>query len=89
MLGSLKVYKTVQLLPGRYCFNRHRAVRKAHDRIVSFLKEQDGTAVVEYAVMLALIVGIMIAGVSNFGTEVKGLKETTVNALDSSLTPSE
>ena len=37
--------------------------------IVNFLKEEDGPTAVEYAVMLALIVVVCLAGVTTLGTE--------------------
>ena len=38
------------------------------DCIVNFLKEEDGPTAVEYAVMLALIVVVCLAGVTSIGT---------------------
>ena len=38
------------------------------DCIVNFLKEEDGPTAVEYAVMLALIVVVCLAGVTSVGT---------------------
>ena len=38
------------------------------DSIVNFLKEEDGPTAVEYAVMLALIVVVCLAGVTSVGT---------------------
>ena len=63
--------------------------QKTTERIVHLLRQEDGAAAIEYAVMLALIVGVMISGVTYFGNEVKALKDVTANALDSSLTPDE
>ena len=37
------------------------------DCIVNFLKEEDGPTAVEYAVMLALIVVVCLAGVTTVG----------------------
>jgi pilus assembly protein Flp/PilA len=37
--------------------------------IVNFLKEEDGPTAVEYAVMLALIVVVCLAGITTLGTE--------------------
>ena len=36
-------------------------------RIVAFLKKEDGPTAVEYAVMLALIIVVLIAAISNIG----------------------
>ena len=38
-------------------------------RIVAFLREEDGPTAVEYAVMLALIIVVIIAAVSAIGGE--------------------
>ena len=37
-------------------------------RVVAFLKEEDGPTAVEYAVMLALIIVVLIAAIGNIGT---------------------
>jgi pilus assembly protein Flp/PilA len=37
-------------------------------RVVAFLKKEDGPTAVEYAVMLALILVVLIAAVSNIGS---------------------
>jgi pilus assembly protein Flp/PilA len=36
-------------------------------RAVTFLKEEDGPTAVEYAVMLALIIAVVLAAVANIG----------------------
>ena len=36
-------------------------------RIVAFLKKEDGPTAVEYAVMLALIIVVLVAAVANIG----------------------
>ena len=36
--------------------------------VVNFLKEEDGPTAVEYAVMLALIIVVCLAGVTSIGT---------------------
>jgi pilus assembly protein Flp/PilA len=42
-------------------------------RIVAFLKKEDGPTAVEYAVMLALILVVIIAAVANIGTTTSGM----------------
>ena len=42
-------------------------------RVVAFLKEEDGPTAVEYAVMLALILVVIIAAVANIGTTTSGM----------------
>lgn len=37
-------------------------------RVVAFLKDEEGPTTVEYAVMLALIIGVCLASVSALGT---------------------
>ncbi len=37
-------------------------------RAVAFLKGEDGPTAVEYAVMLALIIVVLVAAISNIGT---------------------
>jgi pilus assembly protein Flp/PilA len=39
---------------------------------VVFLKKEDGPTAVEYAVMLALIIAILIAAITNIGTKTSG-----------------
>jgi pilus assembly protein Flp/PilA len=39
---------------------------------VAFLKKEDGPTAVEYAVMLALIIAVLIAAISNIGTKTSG-----------------
>ena len=40
-------------------------------RVVNFLKQEDGPTAVEYAVMLALIVVVIAAAVSNIGSQLR------------------
>lgn len=37
-------------------------------RVLKFLREEEGTTAVEYAVMLALIVGVCMSAVMSLGT---------------------
>ena len=46
-------------------------------RAVAFLKEEDGPTAVEYAVMLALIIAVVLAAVANIG----GTTNTMYNDL--------
>ncbi len=41
------------------------------DRILNFLAREDGPTAVEYAVMLALIIGICLASIGGVGNPVK------------------
>jgi pilus assembly protein Flp/PilA len=42
-------------------------------RVVDFLKREDGPTAVEYAVMLALILVVLIAAVATIGGETSGM----------------
>jgi pilus assembly protein Flp/PilA len=42
-------------------------------RVVAFLREEDGPTAVEYAVMLALILAVIIAAVANIGNTTSGM----------------
>ncbi len=46
-------------------------------RVVAFLKKEDGPTAVEYAVMLALIIVVLVAAISNIG----GTTSTMYNDL--------
>jgi pilus assembly protein Flp/PilA len=39
-----------------------------YQRLVSFVKDEDGPTAVEYAVMLALIIVVCIVAITNLGT---------------------
>jgi pilus assembly protein Flp/PilA len=41
--------------------------------VVAFLREEEGPTAVEYAVMLALILAVIIAAVGNIGTTTSGM----------------
>jgi pilus assembly protein Flp/PilA len=51
------------------------------DRIVDFLKEEDGPTAVEYAVMLALIVVVCLAAVGTIGTNANAKFEAVGTAI--------
>ncbi len=51
------------------------------NRIKSFLVNEDGPTATEYAVMLALIIVVCIAGVTLLGSTVSGV----FNSVDSSI----
>ncbi len=42
-------------------------------RVVAFLKGEDGPTAVEYAVMLALIIAVVFAAVANIGSTTSGM----------------
>jgi len=43
-------------------------MRRFHQHLVSFLKNEDGPTAVEYAVMLALIIVVCMAAISALGS---------------------
>ena len=47
------------------------------EKLVKFLKSEDGPTAVEYAVMVALIIVVSIAAITTLGTKVKETFETT------------
>ena len=49
--------------------------------VVTFLKAEDGPTAVEYAVMLALIVVVCIAAITNLGKNVNSTFTTTGSTL--------
>jgi pilus assembly protein Flp/PilA len=53
--------------------------------VVNFLKAEDGPTAVEYAVMLALIIGTCIVSVSFFGTTAGGSWLDTSSKLDTAM----
>ena len=50
-----------------------------------FLKSEDGPTSVEYAVLLALIVGMMVSAITYVGSETQEMSELTVDALSDSI----
>jgi pilus assembly protein Flp/PilA len=51
------------------------------------LLDEDGPTAVEYAVMLALIIGVAIGAISFFGSEAGGSWIDTSNKLDGAMNP--
>ena len=45
--------------------------------IVRFMKEEDGATAVEYGLMVALICGVIVAGVTLLGTNLQARFNTT------------
>ena len=58
-------------------------MRSLAQKMVSFLKAEDGPTAVEYAVMLALIVVVCIAAITTLGSNAN----QTFSFVGSSLTP--
>jgi len=58
-------------------------------RLIRFILNEDGPTAVEYAVLLALLVGAMVASLTYVGSEIKGISEANEAALDGALTPND
>jgi pilus assembly protein Flp/PilA len=56
--------------------------RLAH-RCVAFLRSEDGPTAVEYAVMLALIVVVCLAAISQVGTAANAIFQEVANTVGS------
>ena len=52
------------------------------DLLKRLLREEDGPTAVEYAVMLALIIGVCIGAISFFGSEAGGSWQDTSDQLN-------
>jgi len=58
-------------------------MRKLQERIVNFIKREDGPTAVEYAVMLALIIVVCITAITALGTNANKTFTTVSNAVGS------
>ncbi len=56
-------------------------MRKFAERVVNFLKREDGPTAVEYAVMLALIIVVCITAITALGTNANATFTTVGNAI--------
>jgi len=54
------------------------------NKMVAFLKDEDGPTAVEYAVMLALIIVVCIAAVTTLGTNASGTFSKAASAANTS-----
>ena len=54
-------------------------------KIKTFLLSEEGPTTVEYAVMLAMIVGLMITAIVYTGTEAQEISDDVVEGLDNAL----
>ena len=55
--------------------------RRAAERIVNFLKKEDGPTAVEYAVMLALIIVVCLVAITALGTNANATFTTVSTAI--------
>jgi pilus assembly protein Flp/PilA len=51
------------------------------DRILEFLKSEEGASAAEYGLLVGLIALVIVVGVSAFGTNLSGLYDTIVAGL--------
>ena len=58
------------------------------DRILNFLAHEDGPTAVEYAVMLALIIGICLASISAVGNPLKESYDHSNDQINTKFTES-
>jgi pilus assembly protein Flp/PilA len=56
-------------------------MRKFAEKVVNFLKREDGPTAVEYAVMLALIIVVCIAAITALGTNANQTFTTVGNTV--------
>jgi pilus assembly protein Flp/PilA len=54
-------------------------MRVATQRLIRFLKQEDGPTAVEYAVMLALIIVVCIAAITTLGSSANNTFSTIAN----------
>jgi pilus assembly protein Flp/PilA len=54
---------------------------KLRERVVNFLKREDGPTAVEYAVMLALIIVVCLVAIQALGTNANATFTTVSNKL--------
>lgn len=55
------------------------------NRIMRFLRDESGATAVEYAVMLALIIGVCIAAIGFFGSTANGSWVDTGNKIGNAM----
>jgi pilus assembly protein Flp/PilA len=58
-------------------------MRNLQERIVNFLKREDGPTAVEYAVMLALIIVVCITAITALGTNANKTFTNVANTIGS------
>jgi pilus assembly protein Flp/PilA len=47
-----------------------------------FVKEEEGASAAEYALLLALITGVIILAVTNLGTAIQGAVQNAANTIN-------
>jgi pilus assembly protein Flp/PilA len=66
------------LNPGDYSM-----IRNATQKLVRFLKQEDGPTAVEYAVMLALIIVVCIAAITTLGSNANNTFSSVAGTVES------
>jgi len=58
---------------------------KWSQRVANFLVREDGPTIVEYAILLALLVGMMFASIIYVGDEAQRIAEIAVDGMTNAL----
>ena len=58
---------------------------KWSQKVITFLAREDGPTTVEYAVLLALLAGMMFASIIYVGEEISGISGEVATGLDAAL----
>ena len=61
-------------------------MRKFAERVINFLKREDGPTAVEYAVMLALIIVVCITAITALGTNANKTFSSVANTIGTTAT---
>ena len=64
-----------------------KPIEYSMQQLIRFLRDADGPTAVEYAVLLALLVGAMVASITYVGNEIHAISQKNEAALDGALTP--
>jgi pilus assembly protein Flp/PilA len=56
-----------------------------HKHVRAFLANEDGPTAVEYAIMLALILGMLVSAATYVGSEARAVSDQVVNGLEEAL----
>jgi len=61
------------------------AIMKWSQRIATFMVKEDGPTAVEYAILLALLVAMMIASIAYVGDGARQVHEAVANGIEGAL----
>lgn len=65
-----------------YNLSENLAMKNFMNKVVNFLKAEDGPTAVEYAIMLALIVIVCLVAITNVGTAANAVFEDVADKLE-------